>query len=90
LGNAVKPQSRAAQIERPRRRHFHLGYAVAPAGLDQQDRDVRILGQPPRHDSTRRAGSTDDKVIGGPQGAAKSKLIFFHLAGEFIVETLVS
>jgi hypothetical protein len=53
----------------------HLWDVVGSAGLHQQHLDVRILGEPARHDRAGRTRSTDDEIVVVFEGATKLALI---------------
>ena len=61
----VTPVDVGAIELRERRRDLDLQLPRARAGLDQEHRDVRILGEARREDAARRAGSDDDDVVHG-------------------------
>jgi hypothetical protein len=51
------------QVVRPKLRVGHAQHVVLAAGLDQQDPDGRVLGQPPGDHATGRPGAADDEVV---------------------------
>ena len=58
----VLPVDVRAEQRVPDRRVVDVRRDVRAARLEQQDRDLRILGQPVGHDGARRAGPDDDVV----------------------------
>ena len=65
LGREI-PITLAAKVHRPLGRLGDGGYLIGAAGLQEQDPDVGILGDPSRDHRPRRPGPTHDDVVGGP------------------------